>query len=127
MNRKYYVALGLLACPCLLIVGVLLVLPPRHRINRDSFERIRDGMTEKEVESILGRPAGDYSSGCTFVFDAYHGPPDKWVWRQPKRWTGDNGSISIYFDDGKVEKTRFQPVFVMPETPLQKFRRWLKL
>src|SRR5262249_52328135 len=30
------------------------------RINADSFEQIREGMTQAEVEAVLGAPPGDY-------------------------------------------------------------------
>ena len=36
--------------------------PPRHRINRHGFEQIRMGMTQADVEGILGVPPGQYRS-----------------------------------------------------------------
>lgn len=50
------------------IAGVLICLlglypllaPPAHRIDKDHFELIQNGMTLAEVESIFGQPAGNY-------------------------------------------------------------------
>lgn len=39
----------------LVIGGAVLVLLPRDRITQANCERIKKGMTEKEVETILGR------------------------------------------------------------------------
>jgi hypothetical protein len=47
-----------------LIIGQLgpypLLAPPAHRIDTAHFERIQNGMTLAEVESIFGQPAGNY-------------------------------------------------------------------
>jgi len=55
---------GMLAFAILGFCGFLSLLwmVPRHRINRESFERIMVGMTESEVAAALGVPAGDYCS-----------------------------------------------------------------
>jgi hypothetical protein len=50
--------------------------PPKHRINVDGYQRLRLGMTEQEVERVLGVPAGDYGPGKGEILDygnIYHG------------------------------------------------------
>jgi hypothetical protein len=46
------------------LVGLLglypLLAPPAHRIDKDHFELIQNGMTLADVESIFGQPAGNY-------------------------------------------------------------------
>src|SRR5947208_3472324 len=59
---------------CLALVGSVILFSWRlmeqtyrmgqtHRINNESFEKIQPGMTEKEVEEILGGPYGQYFTG----------------------------------------------------------------
>src|SRR5579859_6594788 len=43
-------------------VTLRLTAPPKHRITWDNICAIKKGMTQEEVESILGVPAGVYSS-----------------------------------------------------------------
>src|SRR5579883_2719360 len=40
---------------------------PAHRISEASFAKIQEGMTEKEVEEILGGPYGQYFRGTSRV------------------------------------------------------------
>src|SRR5581483_7877942 len=42
----------------------LAVLPPRHGITPENFARLREGMTQQEVEALLGVPPGSYSTGA---------------------------------------------------------------
>ena len=52
----------------LLTAGILVALaglypllaPPPHRIDQAHFERITNGMTREQVESMFGVPAGEY-------------------------------------------------------------------
>jgi hypothetical protein len=127
MMRKYYIALGLLASFCLLAVGLLAIVPPRHRINRDGHERIQVGMTEKEVESILRRPAGEYCSGFVLSPKSFGTPSQFYVRPEPTYWTSDEGEIAVCFEDGRVTHCEFDEVYVVRATPLEKIRRWLKL
>jgi hypothetical protein len=46
----------------LLAAGAFVLWPRPERITRENFKRIREGMTQAEVEAILG-PPGDY---CAF-------------------------------------------------------------
>jgi hypothetical protein len=55
--------IGVVLVVLLIGFGLALFLWPRDRITRESWERIRIAMTEKEVESILGgrgMDAGEY-------------------------------------------------------------------
>src|SRR5262245_9700193 len=54
--RRWSLAVSLI---CLLGVYPLLA-PPTHRIDKNHFELIGNGMTLADVESIFGQPAGNY-------------------------------------------------------------------
>jgi hypothetical protein len=79
---------------------------PRHRITEENFARIKEGMTEKEVESILGVPAGNYETKKRMPLPAH----DLFVPTVPcetKVWEGNGLVITIWFDaEGKVFHSR---------------------
>ena len=56
-KRKW---LAIVLAVSLLGFGTALLLRPRDRITAESWRKIRIGMTEDEVEEILGRPAMTY-------------------------------------------------------------------
>jgi hypothetical protein len=89
--------------------GLFLVLPllkGQPGITRENFERLQEGMTWQEVESILGGPAGDYTSGrktpnlnsIKFFPPCFGGP----ITHQ-RVWIGENSAITVcFYVDGKV-------------------------
>ena len=115
------VALGLLA-------GYLTLwrTGPQHRITRESFARIQAGMTEQEVEAILGVPAGYYATARVAFAECYD-------LRVPagaveKQWTCDEGTILVFFYPAdRVCVSRFFQVAHVDESLLNKARRWLGL
>jgi hypothetical protein len=95
----------------LVAAGVFLLWPP-DRITRASFKKIHVGMTEKEVEALLGGPGIDRKSEDLFPIGLglpIHIIPKKievetWITNQDcKKWEGRRGTIAIQFDpQGKV-------------------------
>jgi hypothetical protein len=71
------------------------VAPPPHRINPDSFEQIRGGMTPAEVEAIIGVPPGDYSGTDGFFTPACPDQHVTYVAELPRGPTGVPESSSI--------------------------------
>ncbi|MCI0376234.1 MAG: hypothetical protein L0215_01375 [Gemmataceae bacterium] len=106
--------------------AALWLTAPRHRINALSFEQIREWMTEKEVEGILGVPAGDYTTAPVMVLD--DGTASTiWISRV-KRWTSNDTAIDVFFDDlGLVTRKRLLDVIPLEESIWQKLRRWLRI
>ncbi|HMF18113.1 MAG TPA: hypothetical protein VKE98_12950 [Gemmataceae bacterium] len=95
--------------------GTALFLWPRDRITKASWEKIRIGMTEKEVEGILSGPGKSLGR-----------PGQGWdnTKRGEKVWLGRRGSILISFKNGVVigkfwEKDDYGPTFV------DRLRDWL--
>jgi hypothetical protein len=65
LRRRPFLLLGLLVVLLLVAGGGLLLLVPgphEHHINEVCFGMIRKGMTQAEVEEILGGPAGNCRS-----------------------------------------------------------------
>jgi hypothetical protein len=101
------------------LVGILLVLemttawtysrPKERNFNVSEFQQIRCGMTEREVEEVLGCPPGNY---------ARLGPHPNPVDRPPevsrgtgKVWVNDMIWIVVIFDNqGKVKRKGWAPV-----------------
>jgi hypothetical protein len=84
---------------------------PVDRINREAFVRIRPGMTEGEVEEILGRPTGDGPSDAIVMYegvpesfvDPASYPPDK-----RRQWVGSKHAVLIELDErGQVSGRYF--------------------
>jgi hypothetical protein len=87
------------------VTGVFpLVVGPRHRINRETYLKIRLGMTQAEVETLLGVPPGDYGLGQGWVVD--YGVYGSIYWmdfeqRHPTKWVGERMAIRILFDKNR--------------------------
>ncbi len=64
-RKRPVLLLVLLAVLLLVGSGAWLLWPrtPGHRINRESLRQIHFGMTEPEIEAVLGVPPGDYGRG----------------------------------------------------------------
>jgi hypothetical protein len=92
-------------------VGALLDLLTGATINKRNFDRISIGMTEADVEAILG-PPGIYFTGSPgknypagYGWSGPHAVVGKVGRAQDRReWSGDKGGVVLWFDDtGRVE------------------------
>ena len=70
-------------------------------ITEENFDRIKEGISRAEVESILGGPPGDYTTGPTITADSVGGP----LLRQASgpeilsaQWTSDTAIVWVLFD-----------------------------
>ena len=94
--------------------GMLWALRPWHRIStREMFECIKNGMTRKEVEEILGVPPGDYSPGGHVGFGG--GEAGHWLFdchSSIESWAAETGKIYVQFDErGTVVRKGFADAF----------------
>jgi hypothetical protein len=95
---KASVIFGLLA----ILLGMPMLLTP-HRIRPSSCDRITLGMTEQEVEDLLGAKAGNYDGYVPPLF-----APTAFglaAMRVPKTWCSRNGTVYVYFEGGRVFHT----------------------
>jgi len=86
-KRIYWVCAG-----SILLLGLSLFLvqlrAPSPGVTPENFRRLHRGMTEKEVEAIMGRPGGSRigvtGSHCTYWRESHHtvviGFSDIWMW-----------------------------------------------
>jgi len=128
-RKRLLLSFGFLAA--LLLAGYVtlrLTAPPRHRITQENIEAIRVGMSEDEVEAILGVPAGNYCSfECFYSYPAFARQEPTDLPGNKKEWVGEDNCIRVRFDDsGRVAAMRYGHVLGRVSEPfLTKLRRWL--
>jgi hypothetical protein len=85
--------------------AVLLMLWPcaGSCITEANFCRIADGMTEQEVEDILGCPAGDYTDGMAVQLASRRQVGDL----NEREWLGYGGRITLRLKSGRTVEKRF--------------------
>src|SRR4051794_24937443 len=104
--RKWALRLLPVALTGLLFGGYIFWPKSNGPIGRGAYDRLTNGMTEAEVEAVIGLPAGDYSSepvidtdGELFYIEYVKG-------FQPavtKRWVSDYVLLAVDFDsDGQL-------------------------
>ena len=105
--RRGRTAAVLAACLAFFLLTVWFTLPPTQpNFIEAQFDAIAHGMTEEEVESILGGPAGDYRG------HGYAPLPEKpFDTEYARDWVGQSGSICVLFqrDTGRVAFTYYSP------------------
>lgn len=133
MNKRSLVRLALVSC--LVLAGLVLFLrwtSPNARINRESFEQIRTGMTEEEVIDILGVAPNKYDldyvsrrvNKMLDVVAVNDSGLDNSI-LSVKAWVADGLAIRIGFDHTGTARSIFYIAF--DETALNRFRRRLRL
>ena len=82
-----------------ILLGMPLLLTP-HRIRRSTLALIKAGMTEAEVEELLGVKAGNYDGYYPGFANIAHGfTPDPRLPRPWKTWTSRHGCVEVWFDN----------------------------
>jgi hypothetical protein len=111
-------ALGLAVVLC--VLRYYYAPPP---LTEEVAGRIEVGMTKKQVEYVLGRPEGDYTTGpCFFIPSGSQYSDRHWC-----HWLDDHGEIEVKFDDGnKVKKVVHLPVVrLREETAFERVKRFV--
>ena len=76
-------------------VALLVLLAACSKITQENFDKVRDGMTRAEVESILGTPTESSSAGVAGISGG------------SATWKGEAGTITIQFFNDKVRMKQF--------------------
>src|SRR5438876_12330427 len=88
-----------LAAGLVIVVGILIL---RHRpgpqINRASYEQIQVGMTQAQVEAILGGPPGDYGARELEAYTHIGSEGQLPEVGRVERWLGTSAFIAVEFD-----------------------------
>jgi hypothetical protein len=124
MSRRVYllgVGLALLALAFAVTDWALSLQPG---VTAANAKRIRVGMAEQEVESLLGRPADRYYHPWDVMPFLKRAPGSEPEWEQC--WSGDEGYIFIQSDaPGAVLVWGFLPSEQPRPSPLARLRAWL--
>jgi hypothetical protein len=100
ITRPRLLLLGILASLLSLCFGIWVLWPRNTAITNESFDKIRRGMTQSEVEAILGGPARDETCGRAFFLETMSG---SWSPKPPGlQWTSERCAISVSFREGRV-------------------------
>ncbi len=107
---RWLPTLGLLTA--VVVCSFLLLAPARSRITEANCDKIQEGMTQREVEAILGGPPGDYATRpynreIGMIVGLHLQNAEDYV---SKEWIGDEGIITIeFYKDGTVVWTDWRP------------------
>jgi hypothetical protein len=112
MNRSRLFLVASLPLAVAVIVGVLSMLPPRSGVTKANFDRIENGMTLEEVETILGGPAH------------WQGKIERWHFYKWRCDDGATANVTMYVTREVVCAGRW---IDSTETIREKIRRWLCL
>lgn len=100
MRTRLLVGFGLLILVGIVSLWLVYRSLHNHRINSDGYAELKLGMTEQEVVSVLGVPAGDYGPGKGEILMygiLMSGPANT------KTWLAGDFAIIVCFDqNGRV-------------------------
>jgi hypothetical protein len=127
-KRKLMLAVGVLAIVVVVVPLGLRVWPRRHGppfIDRAHCDRIEKGMTQEEVEAILGGPPGKYTNKNIVLLDLRSWRP---AGERLETWTGDEGVAEVTFDEqGAVVSSAFEKGWeYRGPTVIERIRTWLR-
>jgi hypothetical protein len=131
MKKKWWLVVAILAVAVVAVPVGLQAWRQAHSpdrfIDREHYHRIKKGMTQDEVEAILGVPPGVYSNKRIRYPILYH------VWAEPlhkrvESWTGDEGIVEVTFDgqDTVVSMSFDEGLEVHHPSYLQQVLDWLR-
>ena len=99
MTRRVRILFGVTGCTLVVLAAPYLFWHPVW-LNHGGYEQIQPGMTEPEVEQLMGGPPGMYyptylGAGGTMTEEGYDVPD-----AAETVWSDDKRRYEIWFDDG---------------------------
>jgi hypothetical protein len=95
----------------LIALGGTILVRKHKRSFKGRFDQIRIGLTQSEVEAILGGPPGDYITDPSVGYGYVTGG---WV-NTSKEWSANDGIVDVNFgDSNSVRWKRFMPTTHYP-------------
>lgn len=102
-RRRILIGLGVFMVLALAVLAVFMLTRAQPTIDPATASRIARGMTEAEVDAVIGAPEGSYGRGSFLgrqefdIFKTIGGSTKR------KRWSGEDGMILVWFDSqGRV-------------------------
>jgi hypothetical protein len=126
--RRRWFWLGMAFIVIAIAAGQQLIPFANPRISQAVCEKIREGMTESDVEELIGAPAGDYTTGPVTRAPCLGTGYVVVECETRKEWISDQGAIVVRFDQNKkVVLAQFSGVTRINESLLSLIRRRLHL
>jgi hypothetical protein len=99
-SRRFWAVALVVALGAALLAWFALIWPSGRALNVAGFDQLREGMTQAEVEALLGGPPGDYgrhrSGESLMTEEGYISPPGSFE----QLWYDDGHRFEVYFDAG---------------------------
>jgi hypothetical protein len=130
--KRRLAKITLLLSALLLVAGGALLLWPQDKINKASWKQIQLGMSENEVNGILGGPGLPWNHPWEqpIHMGSSLREPNNTAWKleNPKCWMGRRGYMEIQFDEGgNVAAKLFRYAGPTDWTFVDRVRDWLGL
>jgi hypothetical protein len=115
-RRRLMLGVGLVTLVLAGTGSALLLLAPPDPISPEGAARIEVGMTEEDVERVLGGEKAGFGIGG--------------LWHWTAAWGGDDGEVVVCFTEGRVSEPAWfnrESFLSRPasRTPLGRLRAWL--
>ena len=103
-RRRILIGVGAVTALALVALVIVVLTRPQPVIDQATADRIQEGMTEMEVDAIVGGRQGNYNPGNFITGQEDAEFPMTFVGAaKRKKWTGGQGVILVFFDGaGKV-------------------------
>jgi hypothetical protein len=132
-GRWVIAGLGLAVFLLFGLISLVFLVPmpvpkPLVRVNQAQFQRIAEGMTEAEVEDLLGGPPGDYTWGRTYVICDSMASYAMFDGEEVEEWRSDDAIIRVYFgpEGTMVRKKSEDFLWMPPPTIAERVKDWVK-
>jgi hypothetical protein len=129
MKSKRLILIAFACLPFAAMLCSLISARPKSRINEDTIQLIKVGMTREEVESILGKSTGDRNSSRICYLCPPAPPYRPWNYKNdPVFWGSDEAQVRIHFDDTELVEGVYEDWRIETQVTMWgRIRGWLYL